>query len=120
MWYNIGDQGSDVEHDELLNRGRKGEKMKYWNFLTKKLINFFLFLVVVVVVVGGGGGGVILEYFAFFRDLLIPAVIFNIATFVFRFFDGTLPPYLSSFLSVYTPSRTLRSSSDEKPLSSAK
>ena len=36
------------------------------------------------------------------------------ASFAFRFFDGTLPPYLSSCLSVYTPSRTLRSSSDEK------
>ena len=34
-------------------------------------------------------------------------------TFVFRFFDGTLTPYLSSCLSVYTPSHTLRSSSDE-------
>ena len=47
-------------------------------------------------------------------------ILFKIATFAFRFFDGTLPPYLSSCLSVYTPSRTLRSNSDEKPLSSAK
>ena len=47
-------------------------------------------------------------------------ILFKIATFVFRFFDGTLPPYLSSCLSVYTPSRTLRSSSDEKALSCAK
>ena len=44
-------------------------------------------------------------------------IIFKIATFVFRVvvvvvFYGTLPPYLSLFLSVYTPSRTLRSSSD--------
>ena len=41
-------------------------------------------------------------------------ILFKIATFAFRFFDGTLPPYLSSCLSVYTQSRTLRSSSDEK------
>ena len=47
-------------------------------------------------------------------------ILFKIATFAFRFFDGTLPPYLSSCLSVYTQSRTLRSSSDEKTLSSAK
>ncbi|WP_419585632.1 hypothetical protein, partial [Thiolapillus sp.] len=47
-------------------------------------------------------------------------ILFKIATFAFRFFDGTLPPYLSSCLSVYTPSRTLRSSSDEKTLSCAK
>ena len=30
-------------------------------------------------------------------------IIFKIATFVFCFFDGILPPYLSSCLSVYTP-----------------
>ena len=41
-------------------------------------------------------------------------ILFKMATFAFRFFDGTLPPYLSSCLSVYTPSRTLRSSSDGK------
>ena len=41
-------------------------------------------------------------------------ILFKIATFAFRFFDGTLPPYLSSCLSLYTPSRALRSSSDEK------
>ena len=41
-------------------------------------------------------------------------ILFKIATFAFHFFDGTLPPYLSSCLFVYTPSRTLRSSSDEK------
>ena len=41
-------------------------------------------------------------------------ILFKIANFAFRFFDGTLPPYLSSCLSVYTPSRTLRSSSDEE------
>ena len=34
-------------------------------------------------------------------------ILFKIATFAFRFFDGTLPPYLLSCLSVYTPSRTL-------------
>ena len=39
-------------------------------------------------------------------------IIFKMATFVFRFFDGTLPPYLPSCLSVYTPSRTPRSSSN--------
>ena len=39
-------------------------------------------------------------------------VIFKIDIFVFRFFDGILPPYLSSVLSVYTPSRTVHSSSD--------
>ena len=47
-------------------------------------------------------------------------ILFKIATFAFRFFGGTLPPYLSSCLSVYTPSRTLRCSSDEKTLSCAK
>ena len=47
-------------------------------------------------------------------------ILFKIATFAFRFFDGSLPPFLSSCLSVYTPSRTLRSSSDENTLSSAK
>ena len=36
-------------------------------------------------------------------------IIFKIAIFVVRFFGGTLPPYLSSCLSVYTP-RSLRSS----------
>ena len=41
-------------------------------------------------------------------------ILFKIATFAFRFFDVTLPPYLSSCLSLYTPSRALRSSSDEK------
>ena len=41
-------------------------------------------------------------------------ILFKIATFAFRFFDGTLPPYLSSCLSVYTLFRTLRSSSAEK------
>ena len=46
-------------------------------------------------------------------------LIFKIIIFVFRFFDGTLPPYLSSCLSVYTPS-TLRSSSDAKTLSCAR
>ena len=47
-------------------------------------------------------------------------ILFKIATFAFRFFDGTPPPYLSSSLSVYTPSRTLRSSSMKKTLSRAK
>ena len=41
-------------------------------------------------------------------------ILFKIATFAFRFSDGTLPPYLSSCLSVYTPSRTIRFSSDLK------
>ena len=44
-------------------------------------------------------------------------IILKIATFVFRFFDGILPPYLSSCLSVNTPSHTLFSSSDVKKLS---
>ena len=35
------------------------------------------------------------------------SVLFKIATFVFRFFDGTLPPHLSLCLSVYIPSRTI-------------
>ena len=43
-------------------------------------------------------------------------ILFKIAIFVFSFFDGTLPPYLSWCLAVYTPS-TLRSSSDAKTLS---
>ena len=41
-------------------------------------------------------------------------LFFKISTFVFNISDGTLPSYLSSCLSVYTPSRTLRSSSDEE------
>ena len=45
-------------------------------------------------------------------------ILFKIATFACRFFDGILPPYLSFCLSVYTPSRTLRS--DEKTLSCEK
>ena len=47
-------------------------------------------------------------------------ILFKIATFACRFFDGNLPPYLSSCLSVYTPFRTLRSSSDEEFFSCAK
>ena len=43
-------------------------------------------------------------------------ILFKIATFAFRFFDGTLPPYLSSCPSVYTPSHTLRCNSNEKKL----
>ena len=42
------------------------------------------------------------------------SLIFKIATFAFRFFDGTLLPSLSSCLYVHTPSRILRSSSDGK------
>ena len=41
-------------------------------------------------------------------------IIFNTATFDFHFFHGATPPDLSSCPSVYTPSRTLHSSSDEK------
>ena len=41
-------------------------------------------------------------------------ILLKIATFAFRFLGGTLPPYLSSCLSVYTLFRTLRSSSAEK------
>ena len=41
-------------------------------------------------------------------------IIFMIAIFVFRFFDGTLSQYLSSCLSLYTLYRTLHSNSDEK------
>ena len=65
---------------------------------------------------------------------VIDRFIFTIATLVFRcflfvvffvvvlfvFFYATLPPYLSPCFSVYTPSRTLRSSSDEKTLSGAR
>ena len=40
--------------------------------------------------------------------------IFKTVPCVFRFFDGTQPPCVSSRLSVYTSSRTLRSSSDGK------
>ena len=43
-------------------------------------------------------------------------ILFKMAIFTFRFFDGTLPPYPSSCLSVYTPSRTLCSISDDKKL----
>ena len=45
---------------------------------------------------------------------LFDRILFKIATFVFNFFDSTLPPYLSSCLYVYTPSHTLYSSSVEK------
>ena len=41
-------------------------------------------------------------------------VIFKIYIFVFHFSDGTLAPYLSSRLSVYSPSHTLQSNSYEK------
>ena len=47
-------------------------------------------------------------------------ILFKIAIFAFCFFDGTLPLYLSTCLSVYTQSRTLRSSSEEKTPSCAK
>ena len=48
-------------------------------------------------------------------------IIVKVANLFFRFvFYGTLPPYLSPCLSVYTPSRTLRSSSDEETLSCAR
>ena len=47
-------------------------------------------------------------------------ILFKIAAFAFGFFDGTLPPYLSSCLSGYTPSHTPHSSSNEKTLSCAK
>ena len=38
---------------------------------------------------------------------------YKLATLAFRYFDGTLPPYLSHCLSSYTPHRSLRSSSDK-------
>ena len=38
---------------------------------------------------------------------------YKIATFAYRRFDGSLPPYLSSLLHIYTPSRSLRSSSEK-------
>jgi hypothetical protein len=38
---------------------------------------------------------------------------FKLATISFRYFDGTLPPYLSCCLSSYSPLRTLRSSSQK-------
>ena len=41
-------------------------------------------------------------------------IIFEIVSFVSYFFDGTLPPYLSSFISMQTSSHTLRFSSDFK------
>ena len=37
---------------------------------------------------------------------------YKLATLAFRHFDGTLPPYLSSFLCIYQPSRSLRSSTE--------
>ena len=37
---------------------------------------------------------------------------YKIATLVYRYFDGTLPPYLSKELSVYQAPRTLRSSNE--------
>ena len=47
-------------------------------------------------------------------------ILFKIATFAFCFFDGTLPPYLSSCLSVYTRSHTLHTVLMKKTLSCAK
>ena len=47
-------------------------------------------------------------------------IIFKTATFVFHFFAATLPPYLSSCLSVYIPPRTLWCRSDWKKLSCAR
>ena len=44
----------------------------------------------------------------------------RIAIFAFRFLNGNSPPYLSSCPSVYIPSWTLRSSSDEQTLSCAR
>ena len=40
-------------------------------------------------------------------------ILFKIAVLAFRFFDGTLPSYLSSVLSAYKPSRSLRSSNEK-------
>ena len=37
---------------------------------------------------------------------------YKLATLAFRHFDGTLPPYLSSSLYIYQPSRSLRSSTE--------
>ena len=37
---------------------------------------------------------------------------YKLAIFAFRHFDGSLPPYLSSALTTYQPSRSLRSSSE--------
>ena len=37
---------------------------------------------------------------------------YKLATLAFRHFDGTLPPYLSSSLCTYQPSRSLRSSTE--------
>ena len=44
-------------------------------------------------------------------------IVFRLATLSFRYFDGTLPPYLSCCLSSYSSSRSLRSSSQtsERP-----
>lgn len=38
---------------------------------------------------------------------------YKLATLAFRCFDGTLPPYLSSLLPIYQPSRSLRSGSEK-------
>ena len=40
-------------------------------------------------------------------------VQFKMACLAYRCFDGTLPPYLSSALTIYVPSRRLRSSSEK-------
>jgi hypothetical protein len=40
-------------------------------------------------------------------------VQFKLAVFAFRYFEGTLPPYLSSSLCTYQPTRSLRSSSEK-------
>jgi len=38
---------------------------------------------------------------------------YKLAVFAFRYFEGTLPPYLASSLSTYQPTRSLRSSSEK-------
>ena len=43
-------------------------------------------------------------------------ILFKTANFAFGFFDGTLPPHLSSCLFVFTPSCTLHAGHDEKKL----
>ena len=46
------------------------------------------------------------------RENRLPRIIYKIATLAYKFFDGSLPPYLSVLLETYIPAHTLQSSSE--------
>ena len=62
------------------------------------------------------GWGGVSWFFLLFLRFLLSSFFFLSPLLLFFLFYGTLPPYLSSCLSVCTPSRTLRSSSNGKKL----